>query len=114
MAFGCCMDIGFVRNGEKYKGKQYLRERCNLLQEPHNCSHWADADRDCAPQSFNLIRTLIRQATLITIFQYFLCKLPVALCAAHIASYISTADKQITSRLTITGHNRCIAEENVL
>ena len=21
MAFGCCMDIGFVRNGEKYKGK---------------------------------------------------------------------------------------------
>ena len=62
-------------------------------------------DRDCAPQSFNLIRTLIRQATLIAIFQYFLCKLPVALCAAHIASYISTADKKITSRLTITGHN---------
>ena len=25
MAFGCCMDIGFVRNGEKYKGKASCR-----------------------------------------------------------------------------------------
>ena len=25
MAFGCCMDIGFVRTGEKYKGKASCR-----------------------------------------------------------------------------------------
>ncbi len=36
----CALIAGCIR---KYRGKQYLRERCNLLQEPHNCSHWADA-----------------------------------------------------------------------
>ena len=62
-------------------------------------------DCNSTAQSFNLIRTLICQATLITIFQYFLCKLPVSLCSTHITSYISTTDKQVTSRLAITGHN---------
>ena len=32
MAFGCCMDIGFVRNGEKYKGKEEEGEKDEMVR----------------------------------------------------------------------------------